>query len=274
MSHSQFQSKRFILRLAWLSLWDERMTTGRINQVAFPTEKRLFLQPKQAEFEPLPLQNSLNIPLPCGKVKTWSYVSGKSTFILQILHLHQSLCSDGAKIKEMSWQQCQNHPCNGRILSKSHVTPQNLQGTPHPSTGISRKNKKCTRVLLLLLPFLALSLKNSEKPINWLLCNAKQCAICVPRSKKQPNRQVFFCFGLTLTESPEKMVQSTSDWAQNRGNVELRSRPEAGMHSWDLHVILHSRLSRHEFGVGLRHAPSPHRCKKPVLVCDIALLRV
>ena len=35
MSHSQFQSKWFILRRAWLSLWDERMTTGRINQVAF-----------------------------------------------------------------------------------------------------------------------------------------------------------------------------------------------------------------------------------------------
>ena len=34
MSHLQFQSKRFILRHAWLNLWDERMTTGRINQVA------------------------------------------------------------------------------------------------------------------------------------------------------------------------------------------------------------------------------------------------
>lgn len=34
MSHSQFQSRWFILRLAWLNLWDERMTTGRINQVA------------------------------------------------------------------------------------------------------------------------------------------------------------------------------------------------------------------------------------------------
>ena len=34
MSHSQFQSKRFILRHAWLNLWDERITTGRINQVA------------------------------------------------------------------------------------------------------------------------------------------------------------------------------------------------------------------------------------------------
>ena len=33
MSHSQFQSRRFILRHAWLNLWDERMTTGRIDQV-------------------------------------------------------------------------------------------------------------------------------------------------------------------------------------------------------------------------------------------------
>ena len=39
MSRSQFQSKRFILRHAWLNLWDERMTTGRINQVAiFPRQ--------------------------------------------------------------------------------------------------------------------------------------------------------------------------------------------------------------------------------------------
>ena len=34
MSHSQFHStKLFILRHAWLNLWDKRMTTGRINQV-------------------------------------------------------------------------------------------------------------------------------------------------------------------------------------------------------------------------------------------------
>ena len=34
MSHSQFHSiEAFILRHAWLSLWDKHMTTGRINQV-------------------------------------------------------------------------------------------------------------------------------------------------------------------------------------------------------------------------------------------------
>ena len=36
MSHSQFHSiELFILRHAWLNLWDKHMTTGRINQVAY-----------------------------------------------------------------------------------------------------------------------------------------------------------------------------------------------------------------------------------------------
>ncbi len=36
MSRSQFHSiKLFILRHAWLNLWDKHMTTGRINQVTF-----------------------------------------------------------------------------------------------------------------------------------------------------------------------------------------------------------------------------------------------
>ena len=41
MSHSQFHSTNlFILRHAWLSLWEKHMTTGRINQVTtFHVEK-------------------------------------------------------------------------------------------------------------------------------------------------------------------------------------------------------------------------------------------
>ena len=40
MSHSQFHStKLFILRHAWLNLWDKHMTTGRINQVAIIQNK-------------------------------------------------------------------------------------------------------------------------------------------------------------------------------------------------------------------------------------------
>ena len=38
MSHSQFHRMKFILRHAWLNLWDKHMTTGRINQV--PTHHR------------------------------------------------------------------------------------------------------------------------------------------------------------------------------------------------------------------------------------------
>jgi hypothetical protein len=40
MSRSQFYSiKLFILRHAWLNLWDKHMTTGRINQVTFLSER-------------------------------------------------------------------------------------------------------------------------------------------------------------------------------------------------------------------------------------------
>src|SRR6202035_4029410 len=36
MSHSQFHHiDLFILRHAWLNLWDKHMTTGRINQVTY-----------------------------------------------------------------------------------------------------------------------------------------------------------------------------------------------------------------------------------------------
>jgi len=36
MSCTQFHgTKMFVLRHAWLNLWDKHMTTGRINQVTF-----------------------------------------------------------------------------------------------------------------------------------------------------------------------------------------------------------------------------------------------
>ena len=45
MSHSQFHSTNlFILRHAWLNLWDKHMTTGRINQV---TTFRIALLPEE-----------------------------------------------------------------------------------------------------------------------------------------------------------------------------------------------------------------------------------
>ena len=44
MSHSQFHSMNlFILRHAWLNLWDKHMTTGRINQVTIANSRSLKL---------------------------------------------------------------------------------------------------------------------------------------------------------------------------------------------------------------------------------------
>lgn len=63
MSHSQFQSKGFILRRAWLSLWDERMTTGRINQVATINGKASPTK-RQREAKPMP---SLQLQIPTAK---------------------------------------------------------------------------------------------------------------------------------------------------------------------------------------------------------------
>ena len=47
MSHSQFHSiEAFILRHAWLSLWDKHMTTGRINQVTIGTAEQAMQAPR------------------------------------------------------------------------------------------------------------------------------------------------------------------------------------------------------------------------------------
>ena len=54
MSRSQFHSiKLFILRHAWLNLWDKHMTTGRINQVTFLSkqETKAHAPPQFAQLE-------------------------------------------------------------------------------------------------------------------------------------------------------------------------------------------------------------------------------
>lgn len=60
MSHSQFYCiKSFILRHAWLNLWDERMTTGRIDQIAFFLNNWFRLGCKHL---PLPLLSLISTP--------------------------------------------------------------------------------------------------------------------------------------------------------------------------------------------------------------------
>ena len=55
MSHSQFHSTNlFILRHAWLNLWDKHMTTGRINQVTtFPVTPNTRTGPRKVGVRPL-----------------------------------------------------------------------------------------------------------------------------------------------------------------------------------------------------------------------------
>ena len=48
MSCTQFHRiKMFILRHAWLNLWNKHMTTGRINQVTFVWERKKSSQPQR-----------------------------------------------------------------------------------------------------------------------------------------------------------------------------------------------------------------------------------
>ena len=66
MSHSQFHSTNlFILRHAWLNLWDKHMTTGRINQVTIVRtaalkhqRSRFFPDWKKGVFTQRPLRHS------------------------------------------------------------------------------------------------------------------------------------------------------------------------------------------------------------------------
>ena len=56
MSHSQFHSiETFILRHAWLNLWDKHMTTGRINQVTIHLGLLIFgaLVPQKSRADPI-----------------------------------------------------------------------------------------------------------------------------------------------------------------------------------------------------------------------------
>ena len=51
MSHSQFHSTDlFILRHAWLNLWDKHMTTGRINQVSYENAVKRLRKIAQSQF--------------------------------------------------------------------------------------------------------------------------------------------------------------------------------------------------------------------------------
>jgi hypothetical protein len=104
MSHSQFHSTNlFILRHAWLNLWDKHMTTGRINQVA--VVKKTFISGRK-DLEVL-THNHINP----SKHKGFSYEQRlKREFfkmhcksILEALRpIHPSVCKQNSSWKRIS----------------------------------------------------------------------------------------------------------------------------------------------------------------------------
>jgi hypothetical protein len=75
MSHSQFHSiKLFILRHAWLNLWDKHMTTGRINQVT-TVKKRKRKSKKKRDGDWIKETEEFLITIPCPSFCLFFYFS-------------------------------------------------------------------------------------------------------------------------------------------------------------------------------------------------------
>ena len=181
MSHSQFQSKRFILRLAWLSLWEERMTTGRINQVAFYHRKHCeCLLPG---FSSNKAEENSKRRQGCG--------SCPQQFLANLPH-QQSLGSDGGQIATRNL--CfrgQTRPCTRKFPHKHCKSHHNRRKTlafawKNPLkhwTSIKKikiwLSKGYSRALFDL-PILILLILLLCNAILELLRNAQQCAIPSP----------------------------------------------------------------------------------------------
>ena len=105
MSHSQFHSiELFILRHAWLNLWDKHMTTGRINQVTISkfaldirrqmntqlVEQRVLLYPPKQIFA---LNEFINYYR--DSKASWDFSKANGRTALALLHLHSLVVSFG-----------------------------------------------------------------------------------------------------------------------------------------------------------------------------------
>jgi hypothetical protein len=109
MSHSQFHSTNlFILRHAWLNLWDKHMTTGRINQVT------IF----QLQRWSSPAANTLYWPpsIEAGSFLGWVFV----TRLEMPPHFKCSLV---------------HRSCAQRSTTKCTSTTQPATGTPYPQVS-------------------------------------------------------------------------------------------------------------------------------------------
>ena len=95
------QYKAFILRHAWLNLWDERMTTGRINQVAILKGFLIF------PFNHVKCQKEKNRNYTCRLTKNFTY------------SITRIYCNTNAELSHINklTQRTSKHKCNKAQLS-------------------------------------------------------------------------------------------------------------------------------------------------------------
>jgi hypothetical protein len=106
MSHSQFHSTNlFILRHAWLNLWDKHMTTGRINQVTtFPACRVI----KHLQWAPY----TRCWPMKANNLSRWEFISDSNN---KISILVKNNCSQ-INATNVSLTADQN-----RLVPRSHI---------------------------------------------------------------------------------------------------------------------------------------------------------
>ena len=109
MSHSQFHSTNlFILRHAWLNLWDKHMTTGRINQVTI----------SQLQRWSSPAANTLYWP---PTLKQEAFQGGRSLQGSRCPHTWSALWSVTAMLSLPRWSvQAQHDQQREHLIPRSH----------------------------------------------------------------------------------------------------------------------------------------------------------
>ena len=114
MSHSQFHSTNlFILRHAWLNLWDKHMTTGRINQVTISVCNRRLTLPRKKEQTPH-YSTSTGI---LRRFPQWAFVTRLQTMPLWIPPQSQS----SIPFKERTKRICDQR--KKHLVPRSHTIP-------------------------------------------------------------------------------------------------------------------------------------------------------
>ncbi len=143
MSHSQFQSTTFTLTHAWLNLWDERMTTGRINQIpifqSFPDFERNKSDSSCLFITSTPFSGRTTIPFHFATTTHTNHTltSPKSTLAPQVLQSLLSIHTTPRKLfpsfEAHLTPQSRKHNCPRTLCTEHALLPH-----AHPAHPVHR----------------------------------------------------------------------------------------------------------------------------------------